>query len=86
MRMVRRQQVAEAKLEELKRDLKLTEARGPKDNSALIKHGLLTGFSVGDVKDSMRRHIEQVQKDVAHRDREIMHLKMLISRNKPTWP
>lgn len=76
-RLERRQEQAEAKLAELKKDRKNMEKTAPKNGDVLIKHGLLAGFSVKDQKEAVDRHIEQMEGIVARRAKEIQHLRSL---------
>ena len=78
MRMIARQQRDEAKLHDLKTDRKNMEKTAPKNGDVLIKHGLLAGFSVKDQKAAMDSHIDQVQRIVDRRAKEIQHLRSLL--------
>jgi len=80
MLAIRRQQTDETKLLELKADQKKLEKAGP-HNKVVIDRGLLAGFTVGEQKESLARHIEMVQRTVDRRNQEINHLKVLISQN-----
>ncbi|MGV0949307.1 MAG: hypothetical protein ACOYB3_01450 [Azonexus sp.] len=84
MRAIRRQQTDETKLVELKADLKKMEKAGP-HNKVVIDRGVFAGMTIGDQKDSLSRHIEMTQRTVTRREKEIAHLKVLISQGRDRY-
>jgi hypothetical protein len=72
-----------SKLADAIKDRKHMEKTAPKNGEVLIKHGLLAGFCVKDQKASLDGHIAQLERNVAKRLRDMLHLESVIRDAEP---